>query len=63
MRKVYFSRIGGMVDCNIYERKYLLSNNVIEGPAIVEEIDSTTVIVPGYGGKVDEFGNLIISKI
>jgi N-methylhydantoinase A len=34
---------------------------VIEGPAVVEEMDSTTVIHPGYRAKVDRFGNLILS--
>jgi len=35
---------------------------VIEGPAVVEEIDSTTVIHPGYQAQVDTFGNLILTS-
>ena len=32
----------------------------IEGPAIVEEMDSTTVIHPGFHGEVDRYGNLLV---
>jgi hypothetical protein len=33
---------------------------VIEGPAVVEELDSTTVIHPGHRALVGRFGNLIV---
>ena len=36
---------------------------VLTGPAIIEEIDSTTVIRPGYSAQVDRFGNLILTRI
>ena len=36
---------------------------VLTGPAIIEEIDSTTVIHPGYSAQVDRFGNLILNRI
>jgi len=62
MRKVYFKRTNGAVDCKIYDRKQLLCNNIIEGPAVVEEVDSTTIILPDYKGEIDNFGNLILSK-
>ena len=34
---------------------------VIAGPAIVLEMDSTTVILPDHVGTVDEFGNILIT--
>ena len=34
---------------------------ILTGPAIVEEIDSTTVIHPGYSAQADRFGNLILT--
>lgn len=59
-RPVYFAEGGGYVSCPIYNR-YLLGSGInIEGPAVVEEMDSTTVIHPGYRAKVDRFGNLIL---
>ncbi len=62
VRNVYF-RDEGLVSCKVYDRRKLLSGHVIEGPAIVEEHDSTTVILPGYSAEVDELGNLIILKM
>jgi N-methylhydantoinase A len=44
----------------IYDRLKLARGNRIEGPAIVAEMDATTVILPGYTGTVDRFGNLLI---
>lgn len=61
-RAVYFAESGGYVDCPIYDRYRLGSNAVVDGPAVVEEMDSTTVIHPGYRARVDPFGNLILSE-
>jgi len=44
----------------LYDRTKLLAHNVIEGPAIVTEMDSTTLILPGHFGEVDTFGNILI---
>lgn len=45
----------------LYDRRNLQSGNVISGPAVVLEMDSTTVILPGHNGKVDDFGNILIT--
>ena len=57
---VYFAEAGGFVDCPSYDRYRLPAGGVIEGPAIVEEMDSTTVIHPGFRAEVDRYGNLLI---
>ncbi|MGC8518727.1 MAG: hydantoinase/oxoprolinase family protein [Steroidobacteraceae bacterium] len=44
----------------VYERFRLRAGNVLKGPAIVMEMDSTTVILPRHHGKVDRFGNILI---
>ena len=44
----------------IYDRNLLKSNNLVKGPAIVVEMDSTTVILPEHTGEVDAFGNILI---
>ncbi len=44
----------------IYARERLAPGNVIDGPAIVEQVDSTTVIPPGWLGRVDGYDNLIL---
>ena len=61
-RRVYFEESGGFVECQRYDRYRLGAGQVIVGPAIVEEVDSTTVIHPGYEGEVDRFGNLFVRK-
>lgn len=45
----------------IYERSSLKAGQKIEGPAIVEQMDTTVLIFPGDTCDVDEWGNLIIS--
>ncbi|HYG72047.1 MAG TPA: hypothetical protein VEC15_07140 [Actinomycetota bacterium] len=42
----------------MYRREGLRARNVLAGPAIVEQMDSTTVIGRGQRGTVDEEGNL-----
>lgn len=45
---------------NIYDRSKLASGNKVAGPAIVTEMDSTSVILAGHTGEIDDFGNIII---
>jgi N-methylhydantoinase A len=59
-RAVYFAESQGSAECAIYDRYRLRPGWVIEGPAVVEEFDSTTVIHPGHRALVDRFGNLIL---
>jgi len=47
----------------IYDRERLKSGNRIEGPAIVVEYSSTTVIPPFSEAGVDSFGNLIMDIV
>jgi N-methylhydantoinase A len=50
----------GFIDTTIYERALLRPGHVVRGPAMIEEIASTTVITPGAEGTVDEYGNIVI---
>ncbi|GAC30915.1 hydantoinase/oxoprolinase family protein [Brumicola pallidula] len=47
----------------IYERAKMVVGLVIPGPCIVGEMDSTTVILPGYVATVDTVGNLLINPV
>ena len=47
----------------IYDRSKLHEDLQVAGPAIVSEMDSTTVILPGYVATVDTIGNLLINPI
>ena len=60
-RPVYFAESAGFVECPIYDRYKLGPESIIQGPAVVEEMDSTTVIHPGYLATVDKFGNMFLS--
>lgn len=44
----------------VYDREKLKAGNRIPGPAIVLEMDSTTVILPKHHGRVDAYGNILI---
>ncbi len=47
-------------DATNYDRAKLKPQNTIAGPAIVSEMDSTTLVLPGHTAVVDAVGNLII---
>ncbi len=51
----------GPVPTPIYERNRLSAGVRIEGPAILTQLDATTVILPGETAKVDRYGNLIVT--
>ncbi len=59
-RPVYFAG-AGFVDTPTYQRGALLAGNRIEGPALIEEHASTTVMHPGDSLEVDAFGDLVIA--
>lgn len=59
-RKVRFD--GKSHDTAIYERLALPVDAVVQGPAILEQPDATTVIEPDLAARVDRFGNLIVTR-
>ena len=62
-RAVYFAESGDYVGCPVYDRYALGAGAALEGPAIVEELDSTTVVHPGYSVSVDDYGNLLLRAV
>ena len=54
---------GDWYDANIYDRNKLSIGLEVAGPAIVGEMDSTTVILPGFVATVDAIGNLLINPV
>jgi N-methylhydantoinase A len=48
------------VQATVYDRANLGAGNRIRGPAIVIEMDSTTVVLPKHTGLVDRLGNILI---
>ncbi len=44
-----------------YDRDLLCAGNRIDGPAIVFQLDTTTILAPGWRAEVDSWGNLLVS--
>ena len=60
--EVYFPQSRGKVACPVYVREQLKAGNFIDGPAIVEQYDSTTVVNPEWRGRLDEWGSFVLTK-
>jgi N-methylhydantoinase A len=60
-RRVYFAESDGYVDCPVYDRYRLFEGARIEGPAIVEERESTAVIGPRAHAVADPHLNLLMT--
>ena len=53
---------GVWVETAVYARENLKPGDQLDGPALVEQEDTTTWIVPGWSGMVDKYGNIRIKK-
>jgi N-methylhydantoinase A len=62
-RKIMVGTGGGYIDAQVYEREALPVGTTMQGPAIVEQTDTTTVIEPGWRAEVARGGNLLITAI
>ena len=62
-RQVYLDDTVGFVPCDIYDRAKLGPGSTIEGPTILENVDSTVVIEPGWFGQIDDYGNCIMQPL
>jgi N-methylhydantoinase A len=58
-RRAYFPEAGGYVECAVYDRYGLMPGATVEGPALVEERESTCVLGVGDRARIDQFGNMI----
>jgi N-methylhydantoinase A len=59
-REVFMPEASGFVSCPVYARETLACGNRIAGPAIIEQMDTTTVVLPGMTARVDPFENLVL---
>ncbi len=59
-RQVWLPEAGGLVRCPVYNREELRAGNRIAGPAIVEQMDATTLVLPGVTGRVEPYLNLVL---
>ena len=60
-RRVYEGN-GQFADYTLYDRDKLHNGNVIQGPAVIEQMDSTTIVLSNQKATVDEFLNMMITR-
>ena len=54
---------GEWCEAGVYQRDLLKRGNIIAGPAIITQLDSTTLILPGHNGEIDAIGNILIRPL
>jgi len=59
-RDVWLGQAGTFVSCPVYHRDRLGAGNRLAGPAIVEQMDATTLVPPGAEAFVDPYLNLML---
>ncbi|MCB8883703.1 hydantoinase/oxoprolinase family protein [Acidisoma cellulosilytica] len=62
-RAVWFEETGGYVETAILDRFGLLPGQIVAGPAIIEQLDSTTVLPPGWTARAAAGNCLIIERM
>jgi N-methylhydantoinase A len=62
-RPMIFDRSGKAAKNPVYDGAMLKAGNVIDGPAVIEEVTTTIVIEPGWRAKLDERGTYMLNDI
>ena len=62
-RRIRLSRSQGFTEAPVYDRQHLAPGVEINGPAIVEQSDTTTLLASGYFSRTDSYGNLVIRPV
>jgi N-methylhydantoinase A len=52
----------GWIQCPVFDREALVPGDVIAGPAIIEQMDTTIVVAPDFSGRVDESTNVVLTR-
>ncbi len=60
-RAAYFAELGGYADCPVIDRDALPVGEIVEGPAIIEEAEATTLLLPRSTAAVSARGHLVIT--
>jgi len=59
-REIYLPEANGWTTCPIFDRELLGPGHVVQGPAVIEQMDCTTLLLPDQTATVDQYLNLII---
>lgn len=49
-------------DAPIWRREGMTLDTIVQGPARIDQVDTTTVVPPGWSAQIDNLGNIIISR-
>jgi N-methylhydantoinase A len=60
-RRVWFASTG-FVETPVYQRRAIAADHRIAGPAVIEQMDTTTIVPPGWNVTVDQATNLLLSR-
>ncbi len=60
-RKIYFGSERGMLRTNVLSRR-MLSSGGCRGPAIIQEYDTTVVVLPGWTAALDDHANILMER-
>jgi N-methylhydantoinase A len=55
---VFLKQAGGLIDCQAFDRERLTAGNALNGPAVIYQSDTTTLVLTGQRAEVDRYGNL-----
>ena len=61
-RFLYQPEMGEFIQSPVYDRDRLRAGNILDGPAVIEQMDSTTLVLPGQVCRVDTHNNLLITE-
>jgi N-methylhydantoinase A len=61
-RQVYMPETRAFAEPSVYDRERLLPGNRIEGPAVIVQFDSTTLVLKGQNAVVDRYFNMLLSE-
>jgi N-methylhydantoinase A len=61
-REVWLPEAGGFISCPVYERDRLRPGNCVAGPAIIEQMDATTLVLPDMVARVEPYLNLVLTN-
>jgi N-methylhydantoinase A len=60
--RALYVRDMGWIQCPVFDREALVPGDVIAGPAIIEQMDTTIVVAPDFSGRVDESTNVVLTR-
>jgi len=62
-RQVHFQETGDFAACPVFERERLRPGNLVRGPAVIEQADSTILVPPSFQAEVDVHGRIAMTSV